>query len=315
MINIKLSVSLLACCLALGASNLLFAAPEATPEALKATQEAIEAAQKDIVARQQTQKSIQKSLNENATKIKQQQNEYDRLSKQHQLKWNEAKALQAELNILRVKTQDNRAQLSRMLNAYYKNRYPEAVILLLNNDDPNQKGRNLKYMQYLVDADKKVINELRIQQQRVALQQAEINAEMRKIEALVASKNKVLGQLKNQGEQASRHSQKIDADIQKQTDLIRELRGNERRLNNIITTLAQKKAAQARQNALAEQARKNEAARQAAQAAKLAEAKKNADAKKLSAQTAVEPTGSTVPAAPVVVAPTPPTPPAQPKPD
>ncbi|MBP6563649.1 MAG: peptidoglycan DD-metalloendopeptidase family protein, partial [Neisseriaceae bacterium] len=41
----------------------------------------------------------------------------------------------------------------------------------------------------------------------------------------------------------------------------------------------------------------------------------NADAKKLSAQTAVEPTGSTVPAAPVVVAPTPPTPPAQPKPD
>lgn len=297
MIKIKLSLSVWACCMALGASSMLLAAPDDSPEALKETQAAIEAAQKAIIERQEAKKTIQKSLTETAAQIKQHQSEYERLNQQHQLKWAEAKALQESLNILRLKAQHNRAQLSRLLNAYYKNRYPEAVILLLNNDDPNKKGRNLRYMQYLVDADKTVIHELRQQQQQIAVQQAEVNAELKKLESLVSSKNQVLGKLKDQGSSANSASQKIDADIKAQTAHIQELRGNERRLNNIITALSQKKAAQARAKALAEQAAKKAAAEREAQAKKQAEAQakkqaeaqKKADAKKLSDASVVEP--------------------------
>ncbi|MBP6115011.1 MAG: peptidoglycan DD-metalloendopeptidase family protein [Neisseriaceae bacterium] len=297
---------------------MLFAAPEGSPEALKETQAAIEAAQKAIIERQQAQKTIQKSLTETAAQIKQHQGEYERLNQQHQVKWAEAKALQEELNILRLKAQDNSAQLSRLLNAYYKNRYPEAVILLLNNDDPNKKGRNLRYMQYLVDADKTIIKALRQQQQKIAVQQAEVNAELKKLETLVSSKNKVLGKLKEQGSSANSASQKIDADIQRQTDRIKELRGDERRLNNIITALAQKRAAEARTKALAEQAAKKAAEQKAAeqkaaQARQLAEAQKKAAAKKLSDASTVEPKPiTTVKEPPVVVAEKPVVKPAEP---
>ncbi len=246
---------------------------------LKQIQDQLNQAQKELTKQQQEKNKVQLDLKNVQQQISAEEKALGKINKEQAEYWQELQKLQANNRQLQTKVNNNKAQISRLLNTHYKNKQPDALVLLIKNSEPNQKGRQLQYVRYLQQANQKAIAQLVEQQQQIDKQQQQISKQLEKIKQLQEEQKKIVGKLQDKNSIALKESQQLDQNINQQTSKITSLKQDEKRLNQVIADIARKSAERARQQAIAEAKAKAKAKEDAQKRAlALAEKKKQQQA-------------------------------------
>ena len=163
--------------------------------------------------------------------------------------WDDFQKLNADLNRLKTEVAGTKAQISRFVSGNYKNSQPNAVALFLKNAEPGQKNRFLRYTRYVNVSNKEVVKDLEKQQKALAVQEQKINNELARLKKIQAN---VQSLLKKQGvtdaaeqTESRRQNAKIAKDAQKMV----EQKEHEQQLNDLLSNLEKKKAANRIQDA------------------------------------------------------------------
>ena len=163
--------------------------------------------------------------------------------------WDKFQKLNTELNRLKTEVAGTKAQISRFVSGNYKNSQPNAVALFLKNAEPGQKNRFLRYTRYVNASNQKVVKDLEKQQKALAVQEQKINNELARLKKIQAN---VQSLLKKQGvtdaaeqTESRRQNAKIAKDAQKMV----EQKEHEQQLNDLLSNLEKKKAANRIQDA------------------------------------------------------------------
>lgn len=163
--------------------------------------------------------------------------------------WDDFQKLNADLNRLKTEVAGTKVQISRFVSGNYKNSQPNAVALFLKNAEPGQKNRFLRYTRYVNASNREVVKDLEKQQKALAVQEQKINNELARLKKIQAN---VQSLLKKQGvtdaaeqTESRRQNAKIAKDAQKMV----EQKENEQQLNNLLSNLEKKKAANRIQDA------------------------------------------------------------------
>ena len=152
---------------------------------------------------------------------------------------------------LKAETASGKAQLARLIGGQYKNRQNNAVILFLKNAEPGRKARYLQYARRIGEANRQVVARLVSQQQQMQQHEAEIDAELAKLEALKKEKQAALAKLGKTRAAAQGENSRLNADIARQHDKLAKLKSDEARLNQVLADIARRNAAKRRQEAAA----------------------------------------------------------------
>lgn len=163
--------------------------------------------------------------------------------------WDDFQKLNADLNRLKTEVAGTKAQISRFVSGNYKNSQPNAVALFLKNAEPGQKNRFLRYTRYVNASNQEVVKDLEKQQKALAVQEQKINNELTRLKKIQAN---VQSLLKKQGvtdaaEQTE--SRRQNAKIAKDAQKIVEQKEHEQQLNDLLSNLEKKKAANRIQDA------------------------------------------------------------------
>ncbi len=225
------------------------AAPATQATELKQVQQEISKAQQQLRAQQQSNINVQKNIQQLQSQISSQEVALNKVNKTQAGYWQDLQKLQKNNQALQTKLNNSKAQVSRLLNSHYKNKQPDALILLVKNSEPNQKGRQLQYVRYIQNANQKAIQDLLAEQKTVLAQEKQINAQLNKIKSLQSEQKTLLAQLQNKNSQAAQKSSQLQKDIATQTKNIATLKQDEKRLNHVIADIARKSAEKARKQA------------------------------------------------------------------
>lgn len=258
----------------LAASAILPAEPK--PGDLKDVQKAISAAQQQIRQTGNEQKAVDGKLAQTRSQLDAAQAELTRLNRQHRQAQQQLQQLQTRLEQLKTDIGGAQAQVARLLNAHYRNRQPNAVMLFLQQTEAADKGRHLQYMRYLNRANEQVIAQLQRQQQELAQQQNQVSGQFRQLAQLQQQQQRLLGGLDKKQQQQQQQSQALASRLNQQSQTLAELKDDEKRLNRLIQQLAVQAAAK----------------RKAAAEARRLAAQKRAQALAAAQQTATPPAGS-----------------------
>ncbi|MDO5685850.1 MAG: peptidoglycan DD-metalloendopeptidase family protein [Neisseria sp.] len=255
------------CLMVLLAANVAHAAPEASSKDLNKVRQAIEETGREVRTKKAEQGKIAAEVRTIDKKLQQQRTELDKILREKKQAVQALTRLQQNAAALQTQIDGTRAQVARLLNAQYRNRRPETVILMLQNADPNDKGRQLQYMRYLQAANRGALDNLALQQQELARQSEEIAVQIERVQQLLTRQQKIVRDLSRQKDVQLSAMDKLGDDITRNEKRIKTLKNDEARLSALLQRLA------------AEKARKRAAERQAA-------AKKAAAARALAAQQA-----------------------------
>mgnify|MGYP003587988778 FL=1 len=216
---------------------------EPKPGDLKDVQKAISAAQQQIRQTGNEQKAVDGKLAQTRSQLDAAQAELTRLNKQHSQAQQQLQQLQTRLEQLKTDIGGAQAQVARLLNAHYRNRQPNAVMLFLQQTEAADKGRHLQYMRYLNRANEQVIAKLHSQQQELAKQQSQVDQQFRQLAQLQQQQQRLLGSLGKKQQQQQQQSQALASQLNQQSQTLAELRDDEKRLNRLIQQLAVQAAA------------------------------------------------------------------------
>lgn len=152
------------------------------------------------------------------------------------------KSMQEENLQMETKLNGRKANVARMLNARYQNQKPDALILMLQNKNPNEKYRQLEYMSYINDANKSVMSSLRNQKDELDQRVGLAKEQSAKLTELYDNQVKIINALSQKNRVALRKQYNLESDISSQLKQLESLRSNERRLRGVLQDISVKEA-------------------------------------------------------------------------
>ena len=225
---------------ALSASLVLWAAPSA--EEAAQVQQQLQQAQQKLTQQQQQKQQLAGDINHTQSALQAASKELASLSAKQKQSAGELAKLQQQLSQLQTQNQANKAQAQRLLNSQYKNKQPDALVLMLKNSNPNDKGRQMVYLRYLNQANEQVLMDLKQQLAQINQQQQKINSQSANLNKLQQQSAQAAKRLQNQHASQVQQSLALNQDIAKQQAHIQQLKQNEARLNQLLAALSRKQA-------------------------------------------------------------------------
>lgn len=192
-------------------------------------------------------------VNANLKELQQARSNLSNINRQQRDAWERLQKLNTDLTRLKAEVSNTRAQVSRFVSGHYKNTQPNAVALFLKNAEPGQKTRFLRYTRYINSANEQVVKDLAKQQKELTAQENRINAELGRLKKLQAGAQANLQKqgAKNTAEQVE--SRRQNAKMAQEAKKVVNQKDNEQRLNNLLSDLDKRKAAQRQKEAEARQ--------------------------------------------------------------
>lgn len=219
------------------------ASAQSTPaRQLESVRRAIESTQSEIEQKQSTRRKIADTIQATQSQLSANERELTQLNSEHRRTWQQLNELQQNLTALQAKTQAARAQIAQLLNTRYTNRQPDPLVLLMQNTDPNTKARQLNYIRYIQAANKKVMTDLAAQQQELKQQETRIQAQLAKLSRIRTRQTQLVAALKNRKAAAVQENALLNQDIAAQTDKLKTLQENEKRLTGVIAAISRQAA-------------------------------------------------------------------------
>lgn len=229
----------------------LLAAPVAGD--LKDVQKAIENVRRSVQKKKAERARVAKKIKQTNQQLRSAEKRLRAIDKEKKKALNDLYDLQSELAILETKINAGKAQVAHMLSTRYKNQHPDTLILLLKNDDPNEKGRQIQYMRYIQQANQQVIGDLKRFEVELAEQQDKLNIQIDLIQDLIRKQTALTASLKRKKQLQTRSLNKADKELVQFNRKIKRLRSNEQRLSSLLKKIAKKKVQEKRRKRIAEQ--------------------------------------------------------------
>ena len=227
------------------------AAPAEDSGSLDSLRRAISDTENDLLQKRQAQQKTQQTLDKTRAALAKARQELAGIDRRSRDAEQRLHSLQGELESLKAETASGKAQLARLIGGQYKNRQNNAVILFLKNAEPGRKARYLQYARRIGEANRQVVARLVSQQQQMQQHEAEIDAELAKLEALKKEKQAALAKLGKTQAAVQGENSRLNADIARQNDKLAKLKSDEARLNQVLADIARRNAAKRRQEAAA----------------------------------------------------------------
>ncbi len=225
---------------ALSVSLALWAAPSENDTAQ--LQRQLQQAQQKLQQQQQQKQQLAGDINRTQSALQAASKELADLSAKQKQSASELAKLQQQLSRLQTQNQANKAQAQRLLNSQYKNKQPDALVLMLKNSNPNDKGRQMVYLRYLNRANEQVLQDLKLQLNQINQQQQKINSQTASLGKLQLQSAQAAKRLQNQHASQVQQNAALSQDISKQQAHIQKLKQDETRLNQLLAALSRKQA-------------------------------------------------------------------------
>ncbi|MBR6026073.1 MAG: peptidoglycan DD-metalloendopeptidase family protein [Neisseriaceae bacterium] len=230
----------------------------AQQEDLQKVRKEISDADRDVKNKRAEQKKIAERIRATEKELVRQRAELDSILNEKKVAVDELEALQQRASQLETQIAGMKTQVARLVNSQYHNNQPDALVLMLQNSNPNDKGRHLQYARYIQNANRKLINQLKAQQNELERQSVAINEQIEKVQELINRQRAIVEKLTKQKKMQLSEADKLDDDISRNEKKIRGLRGNEARLSSLLKQLETQKAQQQRtQNDIKENSNKS----------------------------------------------------------
>ena len=210
------------------------------PRDINRVKKNIESVKKELEEKQKAQKETAQMLKRTKEILQENQKELMQLNRKHKEAWTKLQKLRQELEALATQIKTKQNQLARLLFLQNKRPHQDALVVLLKNENPNQKGRDLTYLRYIAQANQKVVSELKGQQAQLAVNEALVNEQLQAINKVMREKQVVLKGLKGKNVQALNEHDKITRAIDTETRKLANLRSSEQQLAQLTRRLAQK---------------------------------------------------------------------------
>ena len=201
----------------------------------------IEQVQKSLQQKQQAKKDTTRTLTQTQATLQKSQRELAQLNVQHKEAWTQLKQYRQELEKLASDIHVRQDRLAQMLFLQNKQPQQDALVLLLKNEDPNQKGRDLTYLRFLAQANQKAISELKTQQEQLMLNEQQVNEQIIAIENVMRQKQAILKQVYGKNLQVLNEHNQIVRGIEQENSKLAQLRRNEQRLAQLVKSLSKPK--------------------------------------------------------------------------
>lgn len=284
---------LMACCL-LGGAQLVYAAEPANPESkLTELKNTIEQLKKELMTVKSNRESLHGELEASEKKITELNKKIEDLKTQLNTQQSSLNQLRGEREGLASAKKQQEAQVAQHLNAAYRLGNQSAIKLLLNQENPADLSRNLKYLEYLIAARNKQIQQfagtikrLNDLEPAITEQSNQLEENKKSVEAQRLALNDVV-------EERKRTLAKLNATIEDKDQALKAYEQDRHALQDVMTKIAQAEEKSKANARAAEEAKLAALAAQSKKAAKENAAETQATAPKSSMQISAASTEST----------------------
>lgn len=166
----------------------------------------------------------------------------------------EVRRLQKESSALKLRTDEERKALGRLIYRQYIAGQPESIRLMLNRQDPNQTARQLHYLGYVSRARADMIGRLRTSSEELDQLTQRVRSESARLRGLEKEEAKQKKSLEKQKRARKKVLAKASDDISRQRKQISKLKRDEQRLTTLIKRLAEEAEKRRQQARLRNQA-------------------------------------------------------------
>lgn len=253
------TAGIIACCL-FGGLQQSFAAEAANPETkLSELKNTIEQLKKELISVKSNRESLSSELEASEKKISELNKKIEDLKAQLQNQQSSLNQLRGEREGLASAKKQQEAQVAQHLNAAYRLGNQSAIKLLLNQENPADLSRNLKYFEYLIAARNRQIQQFAGTIKRLNELEPAITAQSEQLELNkqgVESQRQALNELIDG---RKRTLAKLNATIDDKDQALKAYEQDRKGLQEVMARIAQAEE-KARQKAAARTAEKGELA-------------------------------------------------------
>lgn len=216
------------------------AAPDNSQKELDQIRQEIQAADKDMRNKKAQQDKIAAQIRATDKELSKQRAELAKIQSEKQVAVAELERLQQDAMALETKIEGMKGQVARLIDSRYRNRRPEAMIMLLQNKDPNEKGRQLEYLRQIQVANRQALTDFAEQQNQLQQQSELIKQQMAKIQSLMDEQRKIIADLEKQKKSDVSAAAKLDNEIAANEKKIKGLRQDEQRMVGVLKNIAER---------------------------------------------------------------------------
>lgn len=212
--------------------------PAKPKEELQSLRSQIDTLQKQLQQNEATKAEASDALKESEKAISEANRILDDLSSRHAETQSQLQFYKNELSKKRRQTIESQQQLSKLLQVQYKQGVSsKAAQLLLSNANPAEAARQLKYYQYIAQAQAKLITRLRQDMTELNRLVADIAQREHELAQIRGQKAQQKDQLQQQKKSRQQTLTQLASQINAQRNEITKLREDEKRLTRLVDQL------------------------------------------------------------------------------
>ncbi|MDP2826981.1 MAG: peptidoglycan DD-metalloendopeptidase family protein [Sulfuricellaceae bacterium] len=198
----------------------------------------IEALQKELDSKEDAKASAADALKESEQAISELNLSLRELSGQQAVARNNLESIEKQQLSLNQRIVNDQLLLGRLLYQQYRSGQQDQFRILLNQENPNQAARQLRYYTYLAKARNDMLEDLRAHLLKLHQLSTAAEAKQADIDRIKAEQDKDKQELLAQKQAKKQLLTKISAQIGKQRNELSQLQKNEKRLTELIERLA-----------------------------------------------------------------------------
>ncbi|MCV2509197.1 MAG: peptidoglycan DD-metalloendopeptidase family protein, partial [Neisseriaceae bacterium] len=222
--------------------------------------------------------SVQKELKQAQISLQNKENQKNQIEKQLTLINSELQGYENKLKKTNLEIQRNKKEITNLekkiqiktneiskikkrvadlLNYQYKHEYPSALVLIMQNGNPNDKTRNLEYLKYIQETQQKSFLTLKSEQEELHILENSLQKKLSDLNELAEKNKKLAKQAKVKKEQQIKLKKSMEIAIAQDKNKIQTLKASENKLNRLIQDLAKQQREKEQQRQLALQSKQN----------------------------------------------------------
>jgi septal ring factor EnvC (AmiA/AmiB activator) len=217
---------------------------------LQVVRKEIDSLQKDIAQKEAVKKQAQSAIQASEQAIAQTNQILNQLGAKQSNSTQRLAALQQQLQILQQQVALIHQKVALMLKHQYMDGDHNAIKLMLNGDDPNQRSRDLTYYQYIVRAQQQLVSDLQVRQNTLEQLSTQLEQQLNQLLTLSDRKAQEKDQLQQAKASKLQALDQVTTEIQSRQTQLLKLKQDEKRLTDLISQIERNiQAKQAQQKA------------------------------------------------------------------
>ena len=234
LLNWLLAISICFFC----ANSLAAKKIEAAKEDLSDIQEKIQALKKELDSNQEAHKDATDALKDSETAISSANQKLREINQKQQQNKTTLNSLKKQSLTINESLGEQQQQLSNLLKQQYMHGNQSYTKLILQDKNPSEIARDVKYFSYIAKAHAKVIDDMQVNLVKVKELNTKTSAALQEVADLKAKQEAEKKELEKQKQEKSKVVKNLSQQITAQRNEIDKLKRDEKNLSNLVERLA-----------------------------------------------------------------------------